>query len=368
MTIWKYFFVTSKIGRFLFGKFLKIFFVLSISLIAIVCTVDYFENLDCYIKFQPTSHELWIQYQLNLIIYLFHFLSPLIVFITTMLVMRSLRKHGELMAMLSCGLTRKSVHFLIIQISILLTVLSFILGAFVVPNANFERSKFKIKYIDGDPELSDNLHLMITDSSKIYFEKFDYENTSGSMFAYEEFENSSLKKIIKADKANWNDSKNGWSLKNYTQREYDGQTEKLFTGDSILLNIPFGEIEIHDVVKGLESFSLPQLIAASKDPRYNSLRQEREFEFFLNEKFTFPFATIVFCLLGLAFSMGSVHSNTVTQIVLGFFFCFSYWALLQFSFGLVTDKVNPTIALWTPNIIILIAVLFQFRLSTSKSS
>ena len=358
---------TTKLGRLIFRKFVALFGALTVSLIAIVCVIDYFENLGAYILFQPTSYELWIQYQLNFILYLFDFLTPLITFITTMLLIRSLTKHGELTAMLSGGLTIRSIHFKILQIAFLISIVTFLLGAFVNPHANYQREKFKIKYIDGDPEISDHFHLMISDTSKIYFERYDYEEAKGNMFAYEEFKESQLTKIVKAESAKWNHLKNYWELKHYSTRIFDGTNEIITSGDYLTLSIPFGQLEIHEVLKGLESYTLRELISAAHDTRQQSVRQSKEFIFFLTKKVTFPFAAPIFCLLAISFSNGTNKKNLVTRIVIGFFFCFAYWACLQYSLSLYRSSINPFIALTVPNLLFLLAALIQLRLSTHNS-
>jgi lipopolysaccharide export system permease protein len=74
----------------------------------------------------------------------------------------------------------------------------------------------------------------------------------------------------------------------------------------------------------------------------------------LNEKFSFPFASVVFGLLGISLGIGPPRSGRSYGLVMGLAIIMGYYVLITAAERLVTARIlSPLVAAWIPNIVFL---------------
>ncbi len=86
------------------------------------------------------------------------------------------------------------------------------------------------------------------------------------------------------------------------------------------------------------------------------------------KKYSIPFASLFFIFLSFPLGHFSVRSGKSVGFGLGLLISGIYWGILVTgqSFGTATSLVNPFIAMWTPNILVLIAGIIAFYRKLGK--
>jgi lipopolysaccharide export system permease protein len=159
---------------------------------------------------------------------------------------------------------------------------------------------------------------------------------------------------------------NSWNLQ-------DGSVT-LFTGNSSFpLTSQFKEktLAMGEDAKDLQSSGqtsdmlsqneLSRFIDRNKEAGLDTIRYEVDY----HSKYSFAFAGLVMCLLGIPFSVGKARSGgTMMNVGIVIVLVFGYWILLSSSLTLGTHgHLSPVIAAWAPNVLMGgLAYFFLLRL------
>jgi lipopolysaccharide export system permease protein len=102
----------------------------------------------------------------------------------------------------------------------------FLLGHYVIPQANKTLNDFRWKYIDNSSVITErNIHRQIEPGVYIYMQNFNASNV-GIRFTLERFEGAKLVEKLTADNIRWDEETNKWIINNYWKRIiYDDHEE-----------------------------------------------------------------------------------------------------------------------------------------------
>jgi lipopolysaccharide export system permease protein len=111
----------------------------------------------------------------------------------------------------------------------------------------------------------------------------------------------------------------------------------------------------------LNQAELLQFIEHNKEAGLNTVRYEVDY----HSKFSFAFAGLVMCLLGIPFSVGKARSGgSMVNFGIVIALVFGYWILFSSSLTLGTHgHLSPILAAWAPNLLMGgLAYFFMLRL------
>jgi hypothetical protein len=116
--------------------------------------------------------------------------------------------------------------------SSVIALLSFVLLNFVIPIANRHRLEFEDKYMHGKHHFSDmHVHRQIQPGEFVYLESFNTSDNMGYKFALERFKSGKLEYKLNSEIVEWDSVKQNWLVKNYTERWFHRNGEKIKTGE-----------------------------------------------------------------------------------------------------------------------------------------
>ena len=152
----------KKIDWYIIKKFFGTFIFTLTLILLIVVVFDISEKIDDFLESDISIRSIIFDYYLNFIPYFGNLFSPLFIFISVIFFTSKMANNSEIIAILNSGITFKRLLIPFITSSIILGLLSFILGNFIIPPSNKKRIDFENKYIlSKNPSITKNIHLQI---------------------------------------------------------------------------------------------------------------------------------------------------------------------------------------------------------------
>jgi lipopolysaccharide export system permease protein len=133
----------SRLDRYIIGKFLGTYFFSILLIISIAVVFDVNENIDKFLTRNATMKEIIFDYYLNFVPYYSNLFSQLFVFISVIFFTTKLAENSEIIAMMSTGVTFRRLMRPYMISAAILCILTYLLGAYVIPKGNVKRVKFE---------------------------------------------------------------------------------------------------------------------------------------------------------------------------------------------------------------------------------
>ena len=342
------------IDKYIIKKFLGTFFYAISLLILIVIVFDVSENLDSFIKNDAPMSAIIIDYYLNFIPYFINLFIYLFTFISVIFFTSKLAGDTEIIAILSSGVSFRRLLVPYLISSLLLAILSFYLGNFLIPKTNEVRRMFKHEYMeDLTKDNERNLHIQVEPNKYAYVESYSSTLQLGYKFSLEKYDDQKLVYKLLADRILWDTVTKKWKLKNYTIRRIDS------TGQSIEQGV-----EVDTTIRALENTDLYKIKERFEEMDFYQLndfidREKRKgsiaYKKYVIEKYkrlAGPAAIIILTFIGVSLSSRKVRGGIGMHLGVGIALTFSYIFLMQVStvfsaFG----SLHPAVGAWIPNII-----------------
>jgi lipopolysaccharide export system permease protein len=342
----------KKLDWYIFKKYLGTF-LFSISLLIIIVIVfDVSENIDNFMKNNATFKEVvfnyyvpFIPYFINLFIYLFVFIS--VIFFTS-----KMAGHTEVIAILSSGISFKRFLQPYIIAAVLLSLVSFYLGNFLIPKTDAIRREFKDKYIERLTKSSgSNIHVQIEKGTYVYVGNFDIKKKIAYKFTIEEFDGNELKYKVMADKATYDTINGIWKLSNYVER-YIRPEETMYKGKEKDMTLMLQPRDLYNIKEEFEEMNLFEIYDHIQDLELKGADNTLPYKIEMHKRIASPVAIIILTVIGAALSSRKTRGGIGLHLGIGIAITFSYILFMEFSRVFALSGVfSPFIAAWLPNII-----------------
>jgi lipopolysaccharide export system permease protein len=270
----------------------------------------------------------------------------------------------EIIAILNSGMSFKRLLLPFMISAVLLGILSFIFGGFIIPPSNKERIDFENKYlINKKYSSSKNIHIQIEPGQYIYMESFNSSRNIGYKFTLENFKDGALQSKLKSSYIQFDTITTKWTINNYEIREFLTDREIISTGGKIdtTLNIsPNDFTKRTSLVETMNMFELNDYIAqeelkGSEQIVYHKIEKHK--------RIAFPFASIILTLIAVAISSRKVRGGIGVHLGIGMLIAFTYILFMQVSTTFATNSnLSPMLAVWIPNLCyIVLAVVLIYK-------
>lgn len=355
----------TTIDRYIIGKFIGTYLVALLLIIGIVIIFDISEKIDDFVDKNAPLKEIIFNYYANFIPYFMNMFSPMFVFITVIFFTSKLAANSEIIAMLAGGISFKRLMYPYFLSSAFIAVFSLLLNLYIIPPCNMGRLGFEAKYIKKPFENTNrNMHYQIKPGTFMYVQSFSTFNNTAYQFTLETIKGHDIISKLSANEAQWDSTKNCWSLKDYYLRQYDGNKESVTIGSQTdtTLSITIDDFyRKKNTVQALGYGRLNKLIKAQK------MRGDQMVEYGLierNTRWAFPFSAFILTLIGVSISSKKRRGGIGMNIGIGIALSFSYILFMRFSQMFVfTGTLPPFFAIWLPNFIFAVIAVFLYRIA-----
>ncbi len=352
------------IDRYIIKKFMGTFFYAISLLILIVIIFDVSENIDSFIKNEAPLKAILVDYYINFIPYFINLFIYLFTFISVIFFTSKLAGDTEIIAILSSGVSFWRLLYPYLLSSIILAILSFYLGNFLIPTTNQTRRVFKNTYMeDLVKDQSRNLHLQIEPNTFVFIESYNRILATGYKFSIEKFEGQNMVYKLMADKLMLDTVTGKWTLKDYFIRTLDDNgNQQLLKGEEMDTTLALQPTDLYKVKEVFEEMNLYQLNDYIATEKAKGSIAYKSFEIEKHKRLAGPVAIIILTIIGVALSSRKVRGGIGMHLGVGIALTFSYILLMQVStvfsaFG----NLSPAIASWIPNMIFLLIGLYLLQ-------
>ena len=134
------------IDKYIIKKFLGTFVFMIALILSIAVVFDINERIDKFMTNNAPLKEIVFDYYLNFIPYYANLFSPLFVFLAVIFFTSKMANNSEIIAILTNGISFKRMLRPYMISALIIAIVSFIFGGYIIPPANKTRIEFEAKY------------------------------------------------------------------------------------------------------------------------------------------------------------------------------------------------------------------------------
>ena len=356
----------KRMDWYIIKKFIGTYIYAIILIISIAIVFDVNENLAKFSQYNAPLKAIVFDYYVNFVPFYANLFSPLFVFIAVIFFTSKLAGNSEIIAMLASGMSFKRLLAPYMVSCVLISLVTYYLGAYVIPHGTVIRQNFETIYKNKKRNTSaENVQLQVGPGVIAYIQYYDNHRKSGYGFCLDKFENKKLVSHLSATEIQYDtisDSKFHWHITNWKERRLQGLKEQITEGgrkDTVIM------MEPTDLVysKGQqETFTSPEL------REYISKQQSRgsgnvvQYEVEYHKRIATSFASFILTIIGASLSSRKRKGGMGLYLGIGLVLSFSYIMLQTVSSTFaINTGFPPVVAAWLPNIVYAFVAYFCYR-------
>jgi len=356
----------KRLDWYIIKKFIGTYFFAIILIISISIVFDVNENLAKFTQYHAPLKAIVFDYYANFVPYFANLFSPLFVFIAVIFFTSKLAGNSEIIAMLAAGVSFKRLMRPYMISAALITVMTFLLGAYVIPKGTIVRQNFETMYKNKKKNTSaENVQLQVGKGVIAYIQHYDNKMKRGYGFCLDKFENKKLVSHMTAMEIQYDtisDSKYHWKARSWKIRKMTGLKETITSGASLDTLIMMEPTDLVFSKGQQETFTSPQLreYISKQIDRGSSNVVQYEVEY--HKRIAMSFASFILTTIGLSLSSRKRKGGMGLYLGIGLALSFTYILLQTVS---ATFAINagtpPMLSAWIPNIIFAVVAWFCYR-------
>ncbi len=351
---------------YIIKKFIGTYFYSIALIISISIVFDINENLAKFTQYHAPLRAIVVDYYMNFVPYFANLFSPLFVFIAVIFFTSKLAGNSEIISMLAAGVSFKRLMRPYMISAALISIMTFFLGAYVIPKGTIIRQNFETIYKNKKKNTSaENVQLQVGKGIIAYIQHYDNNLKKGYGFCLDKFEDKKLVSHMTASEIQYDtisDSKYHWKARNWRIRQLKGMRETITSGSVKDTTIMMEPADLVFSKGQQETFTSPQLrdYISKQIDRGSGNVVQYEVEF--HKRIATSFASFILTTIGLALSSRKRKGGMGLYLGIGLALSFTYIMLQTVSstFAINADT-PPMLAAWIPNIIFTIVAYFCYR-------
>lgn len=347
---------------YLLKKYLATYVYVVFLFVLIFCAIDYTEKNDEFIQANLSFGQVFSEYYINFIPWLGNYLSPILVFVSTILITARLASHTEIIAMLSAGISFLRILLSFMMGSVMLAVLIFVLQGWVMPLASKKRIEFEVKYLEEiEHKEYRNYHMSLGQDVLLTVGSYQEQNKMGRLIVLERVVGRDVLQRIEAGRMFWNDTLNKWTLQSCDVRLFDGEEERFFTIDKIDTALSVKPSDFTVEYKKQETLTLPELDAYIADRELKGKPVE-QLLISKYERYSYPFAIIILTAMAVIVAARKSRGGVGLQIALGLVLALSFMAFVHVGKTLAEKgEIAPIMMAWLPNVVFIFVAFILYK-------
>ena len=346
----------TRLDWYIIRKFLGTFVFAILLIIAIVIVFDFNERIDKFAASHAPWQKIVFSYYMNTIPYYANLFSPLFVFISVIFFTSKLADNSEIIAMRSNGMSfRRLLKPYMISAGII-AIVSFLLGAYVIPHSNVTRLNFENTYIKKrQVSLVSNVQLQVEPGVVAFIGTYDNNTKSGTNFSLNKFVDKKLVSQMTALRIQYDtlsDVRYRWKIRHWRIRQLRGMREVITSGsemDSIISMEPSDLLYTRNQQETMTMLELSDYIDKQKNRGSANVSL---FEVEYHKRIASAFAAFILTLIGVTMSCEKRKGGMGLSLGIGLALSFAYILFQTISSTFATNAGwPPMLAVWIPNII-----------------
>lgn len=351
---------------YIIKKFIGTYFYSIALIISISIVFDINENLAKFTQYHAPLRAIVVDYYMNFVPYFANLFSPLFVFIAVIFFTSKLAGNSEIISMLAAGVSFKRLMRPYMISAALISVMTFFLGAYVIPKGTIIRQNFETIYKNKKKNTSaENVQLQVGKGVIAYIQHYDNNRKKGYGFCLDKFEDKKLISHMTASEIQYDtisDSKYHWKARNWRIRQLKGMRETITSGSVKDTTIMMEPTDLVFSKGQQETFTSPQLrdYISKQIDRGSGNVVQYEVEF--HKRIATSFASFILTTIGVSLSSRKRKGGMGLYLGIGLALSFTYIMLQTVSSTFaINANTPPMLAAWIPNIIFTVVAYFCYR-------
>lgn len=351
---------------YIIKKFIGTYFYSIALIISISIVFDINENLAKFTQYHAPLRAIVVDYYMNFVPYFANLFSPLFVFIAVIFFTSKLAGNSEIISMLAAGVSFKRLMRPYMISAALISIMTFFLGAYVIPKGTIIRQNFETIYKNKKKNTSaENVQLQVGKGVIAYIQHYDNNMKKGYGFCLDKFEDKKLVSHMTASEIQYDtisDSKYHWKARNWRIRQLKGMRETITSGSVKDTTIMMEPTDLVFSKGQQETFTSPQLSDYINKQIDRGSGNVVQYEVEYHKRIATSFASFILTTIGLSLSSRKRKGGMGLYLGIGLALSFTYIMLQTVSstFAINADT-PPMLAAWIPNIIFTIVAYFCYR-------
>ena len=354
----------KRLDWYIIQKFLGTYVFAIVLIISIAVVFDFNEKQDKLMSHGAPWEAIVFDYYLNFIPYFANLFSPLFVFIAVIFFTSKLAENSEIIAMFSTGMSFKRMLRPYMVSAAIIAVVTFCLGAFIIPRGSVTRINFEDKYYkQRKMNTARNIQLEVDSGVIAYIDRFEDYSKTGYRFSLDKFEGKQLVSHLTARSITYDTSAvHRWTIKDYMIREMKGMRETITKGSRIDTTLFMEPADFLIMKNQQEMLTSPQLSEYIDRQKQRGFANIKEFEIEYHRRIAMSFASFILTLIGVSLSSRKTKGGMGLHLGIGLALSFSYilFQTIASTFA-VNGNMPPAIAVWIPNILYAFIALYLYQ-------
>ena len=346
----------KRLDWYIIKKFIGTYIYAIILIISISIVFDVNENLHKFTQYNAPLSAIVFDYYANFVPYFANLFSPLFVFIAVIFFTSKLAGNSEIISMLAAGVSFKRLMRPYMISCVLISAVTYYLGAYVIPHGTIVRQNFETLYKNKKKNTAaDNVQLQVGDGVIAYIQHYDNRMKRGYGFCLYKFENKKMVSRLTATELQYDtiaDSKFHWRLTNWKERKFHGLTEDIKRGSTMDTVVMMEPTDLVYSKGQQETFTSPQLLDYISKQQSRGSSNVVQYEVEYHKRIASSFASFILTTIGVSLSSRKRKGGMGMYLGIGLALSFTY-IMLQTVSSTFALKAGfpPPLAAWTPNII-----------------
>ncbi len=354
------------IFRYVLNKYLKFVSGTLFLCVFLFVLFDFIHKTTGYFaKYNPTTTQIIYMYLLQTPTFLQQAI-PIASLLASVIAMVLLSRSNEITAMRAAGMGPFQISMPIAFGGGLLSIFAFVIGEWVVPRtaaSYYYLTEVKIEgaKIDQVPREG---HWLREQNRFIYFERYDvFQKKIVGLKLLDFYPTFRPMRSTYCQEGSHNmGASSEWEMINckFVDVKNNGMIEHINRADKMKVLLPFEPKQMKYDKRKSNEMSIQELFAIVNKGEHSGV-DVIDYKVDLHIKISFAFAALIIALIGIKFAYKSERSvETATSVLLAFGVGISYWFILNTAraFGR-RGSLDPFIAAWIPNALILFFVCFE---------
>ena len=325
--------------------------------------VDVSEKIDKFKEFDVPLEEI-IDYYIDFVWYFGNTLYPLFVFLSVIWFTSKIASNSEVIAILSSGISFNRYLKPFMLGALIVAILAFFSGMFIVPEKNKSYNEFSYKYLKKNKKsrVTSKIYKQVDENDFVYVSSYNPTRELAYDFSYEHFEGNDLQFKISARNIRWIEDDSIYRLTDYFKRSFKNDKEFIESKKILDTVFSFKINELSSVNYMAETqnfFELNKFIQQEKEsgsPLINNHLLVR------HKRWSLPLSTFILTLLAVSTSSFKRRECMGVNLAFGIITAFTFVFFDKF-FSVMVSKsgLNPFLGAWIPNFIFLFLAIYFLK-------
>lgn len=353
----------KKIDWYIFKRYLITFTAMLFMFIPIGIIIDVSEKVNRMIENKVAFKEILIYYY-GFTIYFANLLFPIFLFLSIIWFTSKLANNSEIIAILSSGISFTRFLRPYIVGATLVSLVTLLMGFFVLPDASEKFWSFKYEYLkkNGEERKTSDIFRQVKPNEYMYVSTYNGSSKTGFDFIYEKFNGNKLEYKLYASRVKYNEKTKDYTLFDYVKRTIGKENDSIEKQEKFIRKFDFEPDDLTPEIYVAETMNIFNLIEFIDRERSKGSSNLDVYLVVLYRKFSIPVSAFILTIIAVSVSAMKRRGGMGINLAIGILVAFSF-VFFDKIFGTLAESssIPPFLAVWFPNFIFGILAIYLLR-------